>query len=98
MEEVLLAPNKESFVSKEMFILRESITANLEMIVEQSKIVRQPFVLFAKTKITIVNATPLSQVYTFTVDMFTTTMTTIEGKPLLFSIEKEMLDKQKHLP
>lgn len=94
----MLAPNRESFVSKEIFILRESITANLEMIVAQTSIVRQPFVLSAKTKITVVNASPLAQVYTFTVDMFAPVMSTTEGKPLLFSIEKEVLDKQKHQP
>ena len=47
MEEVL-APNKQTFVAKEMFILRTPITALLEMVVEQSRIVRQPFVLDAK--------------------------------------------------
>lgn len=96
MEEVL-APNKQTFVAKEMFILRTPITALLEMVVEQSRIVRQPFVLDAKMKITIVNAAPLSQVYSFTVDIFATISTT-EGKPLLFTIEKELLDKQKQQP
>ncbi len=97
MEEVL-APNKETFVAKEIFPLRESITAILEMIVAQTNVVRQPFVLQAKTKITIVNAAQLSQVYAFTVDAFDTIITNTDGKPLLFTVQKELLERQKKMP
>lgn len=98
MEEALLVEKstKALFMPNERFILKKDVITSITMVVEQnSRLMDVPFSLLKGSKITIVNAAPLSQVYTFTVDAFQTIIQTKDHKQLLFSIEKDQLDDQK---
>lgn len=95
MEDDVLVSNVSSFTlqpKQKIYLANKPLNAVMEMVHEKSKIIRQPFIIQAKTKITITSTSVMRNGYLFTVDYFDQTISTEEGDNLVFFAKKEDLE------
>ncbi len=95
MEDDVLVSNVSAFAlqpKQNIYLANKPLNAVMEMVHEKSRIIRQPFIIQAKTKITIISPSLLQNGYLFTVDYFDQTISTEEGGSLVFFAKKEDLE------